>query len=338
VCKALLAQQILFTVRKERKEPPEIAREVGAREDYVREHLARMTEAEVLEEDRGSYRANCILIDRDETDRLRKQLQKRGDRVASVVQDHEGVLSNAIAGTSPCSKGFEESYLRWIVLPTMVLNLGVQRRLEEVKQADVRPPARPDGGRWFFLPALIEGKLPSELGCNFTPGPNGHAQYWNDLYGVPITRISGDEGVALHRLAGGPIRRQSLADVFSEETVAAMVEKGLVRAEDGEAAAAVPIFHPADGDLLQPVLSDVTSSIVDEVYADFPDDMYALLDGLGFGFARQDYPAHAQTLAQMGAVPALVGRGVLPEPPSPVPNGWGFFAWTGVFHPMEYEP
>ena len=337
VCKTLLAQQVLFAVHKELKNPAQIARDVKASVDYVQDHLARMTKAEVLEEIDGRYRANCILFDDGDVQQLRKQLGERGERVAEVIGKHDGELSDVIGQTSPCQQDFDLGYLRWIVLPTMVLNFGIDRRLHEQKHVEVTPPARPDGGRWFFWPALLDAKLPSEFGCNATLRANGHAQYWNDLHAVPITRISGEQSFLLHRLAKGPAKRQSLLDVFSEQTVAGMIEKGLARSEGETVTAAVPIFHPQDGDSLQLVVSKVVNAIVDEAYDDYPEGIYAMLDRLGFAFARQDYPARSQTLAQMGAVPALIKRGTLPEPPSPVPGGWGFFAWTGVFSPMEMK-
>ena len=338
VCKTLLAQQVLFAVRKVLKTPQEIAREVKADAAYVREHLELMTEAEVLEEHEGRYRANCILFDADDGARLRHELRDGGAEVAGAVKMHEVRLAEALAQTSPARRGFDGGYLRWIVLPTMVLNLGLSRLLGRVKSVDDTPPFRPDGGAWFFWPSLIGAALPSHLGCNLSPGSDGHAQYWNSEFGVQITRLSGTETFLLHRLPYGPIGRESVLDVFGEEGLAGALDKAIVRVEGDEVVANVPIFTPADGDLLDPVLSAITDGIVAKAYVHYPDDIYAILDELGFGFVRHDYCSHAQVLGQIGAVPALMKAGILAKPPLPLPKAWGFFAWTGVFAPMEWPP
>lgn len=337
VCKTLLAQQVLFAVRKELKAPQQIAHEVKASIEYVQDHLARMTRAEVLEETDGRYRANCILFDPDDVDHVQEQLARRGDHVAALLKTHEAPLSEAIRETTPAGRGFGEPYLRWIVVPAMILNCGLGRRLQERKYPAPDPPPRPDGGRWFFLPSLSECHLPWELGCNWNivPGQGGYAQYWNSDLGVPITRIRGTDTPLVRRLADGPLRKESATDVFSEEVVAALMEKGLVRAEGEDLVANVPIFHPGDGDLLDPVISSIVDEIAGQAYRDFPEDVYGVLDERGFGFARSDYPGWAHILAQTGSVRALRREGVLGEPPDPIPAGWGFFAWMGVFAPVE---
>ena len=64
VTKTLLAQQILYVVRKELMDPNRIGQEVKADVRYVKDHIGRMTRAEVLQEEAGRYRANCILLEK----------------------------------------------------------------------------------------------------------------------------------------------------------------------------------------------------------------------------------------------------------------------------------
>ncbi|KPK83086.1 MAG: hypothetical protein AMJ81_08545 [Phycisphaerae bacterium SM23_33] len=335
VTKTLLAQQILFCLRKQAKAPEEVARQVKADVSYVKEHLARMTEAEVLDRQDGTYRANCVLLDTDDVKALKSKLAPRGWQTADVIARHAEVLSQAIARLTVSAGGFDPGYLRWIILPTMVLNIGLQSRLEQAKGVVVKPPPRPDGGNWFYKPRLLAARMPIELGCNWSGGRDGHAQYWTSEVSMTITRPSAPELAILRRSAKGPVQTNSLADVFSEETVAAAAEHGLIRRQGDHMVANVPVFTPADGDILDPVLTAIVDDVVEQVYADYPDDVYALLDSLGFGFIRGDYAAHAQELAQMGAVRGLMDKAVLPDPPSPAPPGWGFFAWEGTFAPME---
>jgi len=337
VAKSLLAQQVLFCVRKEAKAAKEIAREVKADISYVNEHLAKLTEADLLEETDGAYRANFILLDESDIAHVRKELAGKGAQTAEVIRRHSKELSGAIAALSPSARGFDEGYLKWIILPTMVLNFGVRKRLQQTKGLRVNPPARPCGGSWFFLPALTKVGLPSELGCNWSGGTRGHAQYWNSDIAITMTKPSLEEIVILHRLAEDPLSKQSLVDVFSEETLAGMIEHGLARVEGDGIAVNVPVFTPADGDMLDPILASITDDILEEVYAEFPDSIYAMMDSLGFSFIRGDYPAHAMGLAQFGAVRALVDAGILPAPPSKPRQGWGFCAWSGTFAPMQFR-
>lgn len=336
VTKTLLAQQILFCLRKRAEAPEQIARQVKADISYVNEHLARMTEAEVLDEQDGKYRANCILFDTDDVKALKSKLAPRGRQTADVIARHAEALSQAIARLTVSARGFDPGYLRWVILPAMVLNIGLHSRLEQAKGVVVKPPPRPDGGNWFYKPRLLAARMPIELGCNWSAGRDGHAQYWNSEVNMTITRPSVPELVILRRSAKRPVKADSLTDVFSEETVAAAMEHGLIRKDGDHMVPNVPVFTPADGDILDPVLTAVVDDVVEQVYADYPEDVYALLDSLGFGFIRGDYPAHAQELAQLGAVRGLIDKGVLPDPPSPAPPGWGFFAWEGTFAPVEW--
>ena len=339
VSRSLLAQQVLFAVRKTPKTPGEIAGEVNADVSYVREHLDHMTEAEVLAREGGAYRANCILFDRDDIGELKRELGKRGDAMGEVIARHAAALSDAIGRTHPARQGFEEDYLRWLVLPVMVLNFGMGRRLAQTKQVHATPPARPDGGAWWFMPRLRDVRWSTDLGCNYRPGEDGFAQYWRSDILIPDGSmwLSAEQSFLLHRLGKGAIRKDSALDVFCGAVVAGMIEGGFIRAEADRVLAAVPIFQPEDGDILDRVISAITEDLVRAVYRDFPDDIYSLLGRLGFGFAKHDYPAHAWQLAQADTVGALVRRGVLSKPPSPLPQRWGFLAWTGTFSPMDRQ-
>jgi RNA polymerase sigma factor (sigma-70 family) len=336
-CKTLLSQQVLYCVRKELKTPAEISRQVKADVDYVQDHLDRMAEADVVTHEDGRYRANCILFDADDVAAVKEELMARGDVVAATVEGHGRALSDAIRQTTPAARGFEEPYLRWLVVPVMLLNFGLGRALRERVGAGSELPLRPDGGRWVFLPTLVDSHLPWELGCNWTAataGECGTAQHWNSDLEVRITRVRGTPLCLLRRLATGPVRKDSAVDVFTEEVVTGLVEAGVIRCEGDRLVEDVPIFTPRDGDLLDPVISAVVGDIIERAYADYPDDIYALLDRRGFGFVRLDYPGHVHMLAQMGSVRALRRSGFLVDPARPAPNGWGFFAWTGVFAPM----
>ena len=110
--KTLLAQQVLFCLRKELKTPSHIVEEMRADESYVDDHLAKMTEAEVLEESDGKHRANGILSDKEDVETLKKEFDKRSQAIAGVVANHVTSLSRCIQRINPTEQGFEEEYLR----------------------------------------------------------------------------------------------------------------------------------------------------------------------------------------------------------------------------------
>jgi len=333
VAKTLLAQQILFVLRKEARTAKEIAREVKADLRYVLDHLDRLVAAELLREQDGRYRANFILFDGDDKLELEKKLSGRGKKIAEVVASHDGELKEIIARLSPTAMGIREDRLRWVILPTGVLHIGLWRALESKKGKTFNLlPQRPDGGAWVFLPSLRDNEgLEVGLGCN---SGDGWANGWSPEFGIPLVEVSSSRDVML-RLAKGSVKVESLVEEFSEETIAAIIENGFVRKEDGRVVLAAPVFGPADGAMLMPWIDKVANDIVDQAYAEYPDDVYAVLDSLGFGFARSDYPVHARVIARMGALRALVDNGVLPRPPKPVPPSWGFFAWEGEFALMD---
>ena len=332
---SLLAQQILLCIHKEAKTPDQIAKEVKADRVYVEEHLAEMVAQEVLREQAGRYQANCILFDRQDVEAIKAKLSPRGRKTAELIATHLPALSEVLGKTRPASQGFEEGYLRWPALCVFVLNVGVRREFKARKMLDVQAPRRPDGGRWWYVPRLIEGGLPAELGCNMYGGKDGYAQYWNSELRVTITRPTPAESLVVHRLGKGPADKSSLEDIFTAEAMAAMVERGLVRLEGKQAFTGVPVFSPADGDVLDPLIGTISEQIVDEVYAEYPHDVFRVLDEMGFSFIRCDYPGTTPKLAQLGATRALIDAGILAPPPSPAPLGWGFFAWDGTFAPME---
>jgi RNA polymerase sigma-70 factor (ECF subfamily) len=338
VCRTLLAQQILYFLRKHAAAPEQIASAVKADVRYVRDHVDRMTEAEVLAREDDRYRANCILLDRDDLDVIVRDLSWRPKVIAQAIGGHTEALARAVERLSAARLGIEPGYLRWLILPTMVLSFGLRRRLAQTRGAPVRPPARPDGGEWFFLPRLADGPGAEELGCNlYSIDGLSAAQYWNTHLRVQITRPGREDLLIIHRLARGPVRTESLRDVYSESIVASMAERGLLRIEGDSAVATVPLFTPEDGRILQPVIDGMLSDILEEAFADYPDDIYAALERLGFSFVRSDWPVHAHALAVQGTARALVDADILQMPPVPVPRGWGLFVWTGVFTPMPAQ-
>jgi hypothetical protein len=340
VTQSPLAQQILFCVRKERRSPGQIADAVNADIDAVTQHLRQMTQADVLQETEGHYRANCILFDPQDVAFITDQMSTRAEQVAQIVGDHLAGLDRAIERLSAQARGQQTDTLRWIILGVLVLNNGLKRALHRQGVLTYAHPKRPDGGAWFYLPHVIESHLPFELGVNlhFRTAHSQEtrvAQYWNtDLISSSQLVASWQivEGImpALTHLFDGPRPVDELRQ-FPAETVSTMVDHGFAERRGQTVSASIPVFTQADSDTLVPVIDTIVAQILSAVYADFPDDVYALLDSLGFSFVRSDYIVHAFELAAVGSMRALSRKGILESPPLPVPTSWGAFGWKNEF-------
>ena len=113
VTKTLLAQQILYAVRKQFKGLAQIAREVKADSSYVAEHAEQIVRAEVLSQHAEAFRANCILLDREDEGYLRRQLRGRGTAVAGIVKEFLPDIEEVLGCLSSLGAAVRVEQLRW---------------------------------------------------------------------------------------------------------------------------------------------------------------------------------------------------------------------------------
>jgi len=162
VCKTLLAQQILVALRKSSLDAASLAEQVKADVSYVHEHLDKMIEADIVVPERKAYRANYLLLMKEDLQALDERYDSKADEIAEVLQQHLGDLQKVIKQLRPFQQGVEEARLRWAVIVTMVLNFGVRRALSDRGLLKRELPVRPDGGRWHFMPRALDGGLQVE--------------------------------------------------------------------------------------------------------------------------------------------------------------------------------
>ncbi|MAE61619.1 MAG: hypothetical protein CMJ49_09715 [Planctomycetaceae bacterium] len=344
-CASILAQQILIAVRKQAKTARAISDEVGADVGLVEEHLGRLTEGEILTEADGQYRANFVLFDEADLKAARRAASERGREIAAIIARHVEALDACLSATAPARQGFDTGYLRWLVVGTMVLNIsGVRRRIDDLISLD--PPSKPDGGQYYWLPRFVGLRWPIDTGCNFGPGERGWAHYWNSMtyeqfekHKDPgertIIHPANVELEVIHRLASRPIAASSLRDVFTPETIDRMHGRGMLGFDGDLVVPRIPVFAEADGGPLQATIDTIVDEIMAEAYARFPADVYSLLEELGFGFVRHDWPPHALSLSLFNVTQALLDEGVVGPLPTRLTPEWGLFAWDGVFEPMR---
>ena len=332
VCKTLLAQQILVALRKSSLDAASLAEQVKADVSYVHEHLDKMVEAGIVVPERKAYRAGYLLLMKEDLQAWDERYDSKADQIAEVLRQRLGDLQKVIKQLRPSEQGVDEARLRWAVIVTMILNFGVKRALSDRGMLKRELPVRPDGGRWHFMPRALDGGVQVEFGCNCHLGNNGAAQYWSYL--TPRPGWSSTDEFVARRLAATAVSTNTLAELFTPEELAKMIDSGLIVRRGDQFACAVPVFTPKDGTALKESIDSTTAALCDGPLASFPNDLYAALDRIGFAKVRDDYPTWAADLPMRGVARALIDRAVLPAPPQPFPRHWGLFLWEGLFAPM----
>lgn len=337
VCKSLLAQQVLLAVRKEFRTEEEIVNMTKADSAYVSDCLQPMVEAEVVQKKGRAYRANCILFDAEDEERILTARRAVGDKVASIVADHIGDIDRVGIDYH------DRNVVRWICIGIFLLNNGIRRGISGTKpELSIQSPSRPDGGSWVFLPRLQDTAIPVEMGCNSYDNGNpdyyvGIAEYWNSDFRIVNTRQRKAILPIAELLLDGPVATASLLGKVPEDDLAAACELGYVDISHGIAALNIPVFTPSDGELIDATVKPIVGEIIERAIPEFPDDVYRMFDSLGFSFIKEDYAARAHTLCTLGALRFLSEMGVLKVPPGTRPVSWGVFAFKGKFDPMVWE-
>jgi RNA polymerase sigma-70 factor, ECF subfamily len=339
VCGSLLAQQILLCINKQFKTAKDIGKAIDADPAYIKDHLGKMTEAQIISREGKAYRANCILFGPEDEKKVLAARGPIGRQTAETVARHIASIDrigNELTGNAAHSN---KMLLRWISIGILLLNRGLWRRIvDENPQLAIETPSRPDGGSWIFLPRLEKTIIPVEMGCNNSDNGNpdnlvGMCRYWNTDFYYSSTKQKKTVMPIIERLLDGPRRPEAFrADM--EEDLAAAVEFGYVVLEDGMVSLNLPVFTDEDSDLVRGELDPIITEITRTVLKEYPTDAYSLLDSLGFSFAKESYPVRAHGLYTLCTLRSLSEMGVLKAPSKDRAVSWGVFVFRGKFTPM----
>ncbi len=338
--RSLLAQQILCQIAREPKREEELAAAVGADRIYVADHLRALADMELVRQDEnGRHLADFFILNRQAQEVLAACGREMGRHDAQIIAGHVPAIRAAFGRCALPAQGFEWEYVRWLLLPVFVANLGIRRLHPEVYA--IQPPLRPDGNRWFFFGTTVASRpLEWELCCStsvddslrgvgaFSPYPPGSAS--------TVSLPDGAQRPLLHALANGPKSvTQVLAETGSEtarDALAGLLESGLASRDGDQLRLAVPVFTLTEEQILHPAIQGACREVVGASRRPGLQGLEVILDGLGFPHLKEQYPAlRAWFAAEVSryCLEAMVEMGLLGKPPIKITGPWGCWVWQG---------
>lgn len=346
----LLAETVCLCVNKEAKTAKQIASEIGAHQDYVADMAEDLLGEEILSSPRrGKYRTNFIAFDAADWKTLSASVPKAGPAVFERFERSVGLLRQAYTRT-PLAASCPWEQAVWPVAAVLTLNIGLSRN--GPKELRASQPPRPGGGR-YWLGGYEEVPGLRSLWCtgfNCTYGPEvslSHGHFWS--YGLhrPSRLFSGRPLDALAALADGPLPvHQVVARLAGDAetaraSIADLIASGFILKENGSLRLTFPVFGEEESDLLTPTIDQAVQPLLNEVLLPELGGVDKLLDRLGYGHLRDQYPPwNLWLLGNMAAegLRLLMEREVLPRPTQPAPPTFAFFAWKGDLPLMNWGP
>jgi RNA polymerase sigma-70 factor (ECF subfamily) len=336
-----IAQAICLAVNKEAKTAQQIAEQVKAHVSYVSETLDDLTDMTVLTAPgKGSYLANFIAFDAEDWRRVMRSIPEPAAEAAHRFASVEGRLKAAFERTPLAASGWHWADVIWVVYSVLVANAGVSR----AGITGVRPaPARPRGGSYWLGGHEIVPDLPSvwTTGLNSDlPLETMHlANFWTyqiERDWAAVVSTARDRAKIVELLAKAPVTETEALTHFGDEgergrvALADLVKTGLARRQNGRYRIGIPVFTEGDSDVLTPEVDGLMKPVVADVVIPALRHVDSLLDEMGYGPWRGQYPEWHRWLAGNitgHALSYLVEQGVLPRPPSPAPPNFATLAW-----------
>lgn len=336
-----LSQAVCLAVNKEAKTARQIAEQVGAHVSYVSETLDDLTDMTVLTAPgKGSYLGNFIAFDAEDWRRVMRFIPEPAAEAAHRFASVEGRLKAAFERTPLAASGWHWADVIWVVYSVLVANAGVSR----AGITGVRPaPARPRGGSYWLGGHEIVPDLPSvwTTGLNSDlPLETMHlANFWTyqiERDWAAVVSTARDRAKIVELLAKAPVTETEALAHFGDEgergrvALADLVKTGLARRENGRYRIGIPVFTEGDSDVLTPEVDALMKPVVADVIIPALRHVDSLLDEMGYGPWRGQYPEWHRWLAGNitgHALSYLVEQAVLPRPPSPAPPSFATLAW-----------
>jgi len=337
-----LAQAVCLSVNKEARTAEEIAARVEAHVEYVREVVSDLVEMTVLTSPRrGRYLASFIAFDADDWRGLMQIVPEPAAKVAERFAAAERPLRAAYEKTPLAASGWAWSDVIWVMYAVIVANAGVSR-CEGVGHLHPTPD-RPGGGSYWLgahedvpgLPSIWTTGLDSWLSsvaahtgtfwtwqieresASTTSSGADICPVFDLLIGAPRT-----EGEILEALEGDAERlRAALAD---------LVKVGMARRRNEKYELGIPLFGQGESDVLTAEVEAVVKPAVADIIVPALRDVDSLLDEMGYGHWREQYPEWHCWLGHDisgEALHYLMEQGVLPRPTQPVPPDFATLAW-----------
>jgi len=337
-----LAQAVCLAVNKEARTAEEIAARVEAHVEYVREVVSDLVEMTVLTSPkRGKYLASFIAFDAEDRRRLMQMVPEPAAQVAERFAAAEGRLRAAFEKTPLAASGWAWDDVIWVMYAVIVANAGVSR-CEGVGY--LRPwPDRPGGGYYWLGGHEDVPGLPSVwttgLNCSLSSTGAHTGTFWTwqiEREWAATTSSGADRSAIFGLLAEAPRAEPEIVELVegrAEEVrsaLADLVKLKMARPRNGKYELGIPLFSRAESDVLTPEVDALVKPAVAEIVIPALRGVDSLLDEMGYGHWREQYPEWHCWLGHNisgEALHYLMEQGVLPRPGKPVPPDFATLAW-----------
>ncbi len=345
--KPALAQAVCLSVNKRAKTIDQIADDVESHRDYVGDMVEGLAKLDVLTSPKKEhYLLNFIAFDSADWRRLFSGIRQPGAEIAQRLADGQPALTAAYDQTPLARAGWTWEDVAWVVNCLII----AQRRLARAvgHPQVLRPPTRP-GGYPYWLGGL-EYRPDSDIQLPDTPGWSGTERGgWGIGHFGPSMDHKGHTWMfappshgrtLLYALLDGPLAEEPLLSRLNTEdreqyrsTLAKLVAQELVeRRNDATFSLRFPVFSDGDSEILTPVVDEIVNPIIAEALTPAGDGLDQLLDEMGYGHRRDQYPVWRDWFYGfiMGeALRFMIKQGVLPELGENPPAKWSYAAWKG---------
>ena len=345
-----LAQRVCLAVNKTAKTAQQISQEAQAHLRYVEETTSDLLEIEVLvSPKKGTYLANFIAFDGADWRRLMGLVRQPAAKVATELAESQDKLRAAFERTPLAASGWAWGDILWSFYGVLVALTGTLRN--QPTSYRLPPPERPDGARyWLGGHEEVPGLPPVwSTGLNFCPEDPRSPLHWGYFWTWGLERehrgLGGDALTCAAVFADGPLGEQeALARLEGDHEhwrgiLADLLKPGFLRRTNGQFRLGIPVFTQGDSDVLTPEIDAVMQPIMNDVVVPALTDVDRLLDEMGYGHRREQYPQWHRWLSSniMGeALRFLMEQGMLPRPGEPAPPTFAFVTWKGDLPLMSW--
>ena len=349
VLRGLLPQAICLAVNKKARTARQIADEVDAHVDYVREAIGPLVEEAVLTATaNGRYRANFLALGATDWLDLTEVVRTSGPQVAEALEGQLPRLESAWAETMQADKGFAWAEGIWPALALFVGNMAVSRRAPSGPE----PPVRASGRRYCLggHEEVPKQKLVWTTGFNNWPSSEGTLSYgWFWTWGLPRKAMgfTDRQRSVLTVLAKGVSRisqvegETGLKPGETSDAITELIEVGVVLRHGSKLALSFPVFGEQDSAVLTPLCDEVAAELLASALLPAVKGVESQLQRTGYGRLREQFPEWSRW--QLGCMIGeglrhLMKQGILPPPPSPAPVNFCLIGWFGQRSLLEWGP
>lgn len=341
VMDSALAKAICLAANKTAKTVAQISEAVDANPTYVQEAVDSLTAEALLEKSgRDRYRTSFAALSADDYIELTDGIREHGVRLADILEPHLPELEEAWNRTAVPGQGYSWQDGIWPVLAMFTLIIDISRRL----LGEPEPPVRASGRRYWMgahepVPEEHRVWITGFNSMSATDGQLNYGYFWSwgfsresapigDMYIRSLLSLVA-EGVSDYEAIAA--RSERTVDQV-RESLAKLIEKGIVRRDGDTLSITFPVFRQPDNDILLPVVDALAAISVRESIGPATEDVSVRLRQMGYGHLEEQFPVWRMWLSgNIGgeALRELLRRGVLPDPGSPAPARFALVGWYG---------